>query len=70
MFSGEGALGVCSPEPLVGALLITVLEVERELEGLLELTVGAGGSHLQIHREFSESAVVLSGGLGPLLAPT
>lgn len=36
-------------------LLTTVLEVERELEGLLESTVGAGGSHLQNHREFSES---------------
>lgn len=37
------------------ALLTTVLDVERELEGLLESIVGAGGSHLQNHREFSES---------------
>lgn len=37
------------------ALLTTVLEVERELEGLLELTVGGGGSPLQNHREFSQS---------------
>lgn len=36
-------------------LLTTVLDVERELEGLLELIVAAGGSHLQNHREFSES---------------
>lgn len=32
-----------------------MLDVERELEGLLEMVVGAGGSHLQNHREFSES---------------
>lgn len=38
------------------ALLTTVLDVERELEGLLELMVGAGGSLLQNHREFSESS--------------
>ncbi len=38
------------------ALLTTVLDVESELEGLLELTVGAGGSLLQNHREFSESS--------------
>lgn len=37
------------------ALLTTVLDVERELEGLLESAVGASGSHLQNHREFSES---------------
>lgn len=36
-------------------MLTTVLDVESELEGLLELTVGACGSHLQNHREFSES---------------
>lgn len=40
----------------VRALLTTVLDVERELEGLLELMVGAGGALLQNHREFSESS--------------
>lgn len=38
------------------ALLTTVLDVERELEGLLELIVDAGGSLLQNHRELSESS--------------
>lgn len=37
------------------AALTTVLEVERELEGLLELTVGASGLRPESHREFSES---------------
>jgi len=45
---------VCKSEG-ARALLTTVLDVERELEGLLELVVGAGASHLQNHREFSES---------------
>lgn len=36
------------------ALLTAVLEVERELELLPEVTLGAG-SHLQGSREFSES---------------
>lgn len=77
MLNGEGALGLCGPEPLIcngqcedlfdlmeqfvdisectRQSLTTVLDVERELEGLLELTVAAGGSHLQNHRELSES---------------
>lgn len=38
------------------ALLTTVLDVERELEGLLELMVGASRLPLQNHREFSESS--------------
>lgn len=37
------------------AVLTTVLEVERELEGLLEPTAAADGSHSQRHRESSES---------------
>lgn len=39
-------------------LLTMVLEVERELEGRLEAMVGGGGSHLQNHRESSESKEV------------
>lgn len=38
--------------------LTKVLDVDRELEGLLELSVDAGGSLPQKHREFSESIKV------------
>lgn len=38
------------------AFLTTVLDVEREPEGLREFIVDAGGSLLQNHREFSESS--------------
>lgn len=44
------------PSESAGALLTTVLDVERELEGRLEVTADACGSFLQHHREFSESS--------------
>ena len=54
IFNSAVYLLVCVSEG-TRAFLTTVLDVERELEGLRELAAGAGGSHLQNHRELSES---------------